>query len=549
MNPWRQLLDLDRGLRRWTLAATLLAVLAAFAAVGLVAVSGWLITASALAGLAAAAGGLVTLEIFAPGALVRGFAILRTVGRYGERLLMHEAIFRVMARLRRDIFARLSRQPLQSLSHSRRSGWLSRMMHDVEILEGVHAGLLLPSLAALVISFGAAFAAALLFPVATLAFLLLASGNLLCCILLARSGAQNQFRLEARRHRSRRDLPELLDAHRELWFADPRQQRLHLWLENEAKLLQAEKRKRLGVARAEAVIQIILGLALVMLIWLSAPLLASGEAPAPLLAVALLSMLALTGLWSGLPRAWKSVPAIHSALRRTLDSQPASAAPLQSTNHNSPAGWSLQSVCLHRGLSGAPLIDGLSMQIRPGTTMLISGRSGSGKSSLAQLLTGQLAADAGQILLDGSDLSLWPERQRFSRIALLPQKSTLLSATLADNLRLANPALSDHQLRTALRDTGLDYLADDLNQWVGLNGRPLSGGEARRIALIRCLLAQSGALILDEPFRGLDEKNRQRVLAWTLQERRGRTLILLDHHAPTNFKADLHLPLQAGEKT
>ena len=162
---------------------------------------------------------------------------------------------------------------------------------------------------------------------------------------------------------------------------------------------------------------------------------------------------------------------------------------------------------------------------------------------LAALLTGQLPVSRGEVRLDQRNVMEWSEHELFQRIALLPQRSTLLSASLADNLRLANPQLSDQRLRAALEATGLGYLADDPDQWVGLNGRALSGGEARRIALVRCMLTERDALILDEPLRGLDLLARRRVLDWILSEQRGRTLILLDHQSPQGFQADISLAL------
>lgn len=552
---WRFLFSLDAGHRLWSLAAVALALLAAGAAVALVASAGWLITASALAGLAAAAGAAITLEIFAPGAAIRGFAVLRTVSRYGERLLAHEAIFRIMARLRQTLFARVAARPYEALLAQRRASTQTRLMQDVQALENVHAGLLLPTLSAVIATLGLALVAGLLAgPGFALLISLLLATLALTCTAWARLQRQRHLRHALHRQRNRRDLLHLLDSHRELHFADPDDRQLQRWLRREADDALAQHHLHQRAALGEALLQLALGTTLLIALWLASRLLLTGHPSAPQLALLLIGLLALGGLWAGLARAWQQLPFTHAAIRRLLptpDVPDTPNAPLGRAERSEPRDttWTLQQVTLRRGIATRPLLQNQDLTLHPGDVLHLTGPSGQGKSSIASLLCGLLPAESGQITFMGQPLAVLPEAERLARIALMPQDAPLLSATLRDNLKLANPQVDDHTLCEALNAVGLGYLLPDtdpetgLDTWVGLNGRALSGGETRRIALIRTLLQRSDAIILDEPWRGLDATTRARTAAWARQQQQGRTLIILDHEVRERRDGDLEFGL------
>ena len=130
---------------RWMLLAAGMGLAAALLALLLLAVSGWLITASALAGI----GVLAALDIFAPGAIIRAAAVGRTVTRYLERLIGHEATFRQLAEIRIRAFKRLMGQSIARLDALGRGDTLSRLTRDVDVLDHVFPRLVLPSVAAL----------------------------------------------------------------------------------------------------------------------------------------------------------------------------------------------------------------------------------------------------------------------------------------------------------------------------------------------------------------------------------------------------------------
>ncbi|KAB7624137.1 ATP-binding cassette domain-containing protein [Alkalilimnicola sp. S0819] len=531
---WRALRALHAGPGRWLLAATALAVLAAASAVGLVASAGWLITASGLAGAAAALGAAITLEIFAPGALIRLFALSRTAGRYLERLLVHETVFRILARLRERLFRRLAARPFARLLRLRDGPALVRLMDDVGRLEQVHATVLIPLLAALLAGGVFALLAGLLAGAApALAVLgaLLFALLVLAGLLWRRQGPEARLALGSNRHRVR--LTDLLSAHRELQLADPTQRQRQALAADAERLDGAEAEGLRAAAGADALIQLGFALALIgLLAW------ARQAALAPAwLAMSALGLVAAAGLWTGLGPAVRRWGGIRVALR-ALRPDETPAAPDAAAQPLPKPCWQGRGLVLRRGLDEPPVLDGLDLHIRPGEWWCICGPSGVGKTRLGRLLLGLEVPDAGELRLDGRALRHHSETTRFATAALLEQRSVILAASLRHNLALGREDIALETLQQALDATGLSDNRLTLQTLLGEHSRPLSGGEARRVALIRTVLAGTPAVILDEPFRGLDPGSRQRVSAWLARALAGRTVILLDHEPPAELAWD-----------
>jgi ATP-binding cassette subfamily C protein LapB len=158
--------------------------------------------------------------------------------------------------------------------------------------------------------------------------------------------------------------------------------------------------------------------------------------------------------------------------------------------------------------SSGPLFESLNLRLEPGTVLAITGPNGSGKTTLARLLAGLLEPTRGEILGDGVNLRQmapgWWRRQ----VQYAPQEPMLLAGTLAENIRMANPELSDQALDHIVSAVGLArHLAaapQGLDTPVADGGRSLSLGVRRRLALARALATGGNLVILDEPTEGLD---------------------------------------------
>ncbi len=201
-------------------------------------------------------------------------------------------------------------------------------------------------------------------------------------------------------------------------------------------------------------------------------------------------------------------------------------------------------------LAGKPVLQEVDLVLPAGARVALVGPSGAGKTTLSRLVSGQLEAASGQLLVDGVPTTA---AQRRGLVSVLSQTPALFSTTIADNLRAADPGASDDELWQALRQARLaDEVAampQRLQTPVGDAGSKLSGGQRRRLALARVLLRRSPVLLLDEPTADLDRRTEHLVGRSLELAREGRTSLLVAHRLSTTTSADLVVVLEQGRVT
>jgi putative ABC transport system ATP-binding protein len=160
---------------------------------------------------------------------------------------------------------------------------------------------------------------------------------------------------------------------------------------------------------------------------------------------------------------------------------------------------------------GRRILDGASIQVRPGEAVAIQGPSGSGKSTLARALATLVEPDAGAVLLDGQDAREIEPTQFRTRVAFLAQQPAMFDGTVRENLEvgpaLHGKSLGEAQARELILAVGLD------ESILPREARTLSGGEKQRVALARALANESEVLLLDEPTAALDPDAGERIVA------------------------------------
>jgi len=154
----------------------------------------------------------------------------------------------------------------------------------------------------------------------------------------------------------------------------------------------------------------------------------------------------------------------------------------------------------------------LDLVIEPGEFVGLSGPSGAGKTTFADLLVGLLAPDSGVVAIGGRLLTAALRRQWRSTVAYAPQDSFLFHDTLRANLQWANPAVGEGEIAAALRIAGAESLLSRLDEQTGEAGLLLSGGERQRLALARALLRQAPLLVLDETTSAIDLATERHLL-------------------------------------
>ncbi len=178
--------------------------------------------------------------------------------------------------------------------------------------------------------------------------------------------------------------------------------------------------------------------------------------------------------------------------------------------------------------SDKKVLSDVNLTILKGSTIGISGATGSGKSTIIDILTGLLTPISGKILIDGIELTKRQQCQWVSNFAYVPQKPFIIQGTVYDNLKLFNPVENKTLAVNALNLTNLIEISDDiLNFNIKENGLNLSGGQCQRLSISRAIYSNKDILVLDEPTSALDLKTAVDIISRL--KRLSKTLIIITH--------------------
>ncbi len=529
----RRLLALARPWRGWMGLSILVACATVLASVALMGVAGWFIAAMAIAG---ATTGM--MNYFLPSAGIRFFAIVRTGGRYADRLLSHEATFRLLAGLRLWLFRRLV--PLSpGQLQSRRGGDLAGSLQaDVDTLQHAYLRLASPIAVALLCAVAVVAVMATLHPpiAVLLAVLLLAAGAVVPA-LARRAAAAPGAEAVASRAALRVATVDLLQGLADLRAAGGVERHLAALDGLGERLVDSQRRAATAGVVAEAAVGFSAGLALWSTALLAAASVAAGAsaiAPALVPALALAALAAFEAV-APLPAAMERWGEVSAAARRIFalaDQSPAIVAASAPSPAPEDASVVFSSVRLRYAPDLPLALDGLDLDVADGDRLAILGPSGAGKSSIARLLLRFWEYD-GEIRLGGHDLRRYHPDELRRIVGVATQDAQLFNGSIRDNLLIAvpdaEPAAMDSVLETVQLGQFVRGLPDGIDTWIGEAGARLSAGQARRLVVARALLRNPRLLILDEPTENLDAGTAGRLLASLRAATAHCTVILITH--------------------
>lgn len=544
----RRLYAIYRPHLGWLLLGTLLALITLLANVGLLALSGWFITSMAVAGVAGA-----SINYFTPAAIIRGLAMVRTAGRYGERVITHEATFRLIADLRVWFYRGVEPLAPAALSRYRSGELLNHLQKDIDRLDAVYLRIAMPILVALIsILLFTLFVASYdpYLAMLHLGFLLTAGLFLpLWVDRLARGSGREQVRLTGE---LRTCTVDAVQGMAELMACEADQRQADLFQRSNADLLRQQDRLQAIQSLAEAGQGLLAHLALWCILLIGIPLVQGTVLSPPDLAMLALFTLASFEAVAPLPTALGLLGETGEAARRLfriVDTPPAVSEPAHPRLPPEQGDIRFQDVSLDYG-DGRPALQGIDLELPAGSRTLLLGASGSGKTSIVNLLLRFWDPVAGSIQFGAIDLREFDSEHWRSRVTLVSQHTQLISGTLRDNLCLAAPDASESELLAACKQARIlefvESLPAGLDTWLGETGSKVSGGQARRIAIARALLKPSPILLLDEPSEGLDRQTEQQLLSSLEPLMEGRTVLLITHRPLPLSGIDQTLRLEQG---
>ena len=491
---------------KWMLSlGIVLAIVTLLASIGLLTLSGWFLSASAVAGVA----GLYSFNYMLPAAGVRGAAITRTAGRYFERLVSHDATFRVLQHLRIYTFSKLLPLSPAGLARYRQGELLNRVVADVDTLDHLYLRVISPLVGAFVVIMVVTIG--LSFLDFTLAFTL--GGIMLLTLFLMpplfyRAGKSTGQNLTHLRGQYRQQLTAWLQGQAELTIFGA-SDRYRTQLENtEIQWLEAQRRQSELTALSQAIMLLIGALAVILMLWMASGGVGGNAQPGALIALFVFCALAAFEALAPVTGAFQHLgQVIASAVRISdlTDQKPEVTFPDTQTRVADRVSLTLRDVQFTYPEQSQQALKGISLQVNAG--------------------------EQGEILLNDSPIASLNEAALRQTISVVPQRVHLFSATLRDNLLLASPGSSDDALSEILRRVGLEKLLEDagLNSWLGEGGRQLSGGELRRLAIARALLHDAPLVLLDEPTEGLDATTESQILELLAEMMREKTVLMVTH--------------------
>jgi thiol reductant ABC exporter CydC subunit len=498
-------------------------------------------------GLMATAGYLISRAAERPAVLsltiaivaVRFFGLARPLARYADRLWSHDLALRALGHVRSRFYAGIEPLAPAGLEAFRRGDLMTRMIDDVDALQGLYLRGLGPPLVALAAGAVCVGTAAAFLPAAGAVLAVgLLLGGVAVPVVAGRLARTAGVRQAGARGELTSEIVDLLHAAPELVVYGGEERMLHRVRSADRELDRLARRDALVGGLGEGLSIIVAGLTVVGVLAAAVNAHAGGSLDRVLIAMLALLALASFEAVGGLPAAARELSGTLASGRRVLELVDREAVVRDpATPLDPPTGSSvaLEGVTARYGPDEAPVLSDFDLQLEPGRRLALVGPSGAGKTTVTNLLLRFLDPSPGRVELDGRDLSEYRQDDVRATFALAGQEAHVFDSTIRANLLLARPDATEDDLRLALRRAHLDdwvaSLPEGLDTLVGEGGSRLSGGQRQRLTIARALLSDAPVLVLDEPTAHLDTDTAQAVVADAFAAAGDRSVLLITHRS------------------
>ncbi|GAV12629.1 thiol reductant ABC exporter subunit CydC [Paenibacillus sp. NAIST15-1] len=484
------------------------------------------------------------LMVYVPIVLVRTFGIGRAVVHYVERLVGHDAVLRILSKMRVRLYRILEPQALFIRSRFRTGDVLGVLADDIEHLQNVYVRTIFPSIVAIVM-YAAGIAALGWFdlPFALLMALYIA---VLVFILpwISLWFTRRKHRLmKQERSGLYRKLTDAVLGMSDWVISGRAPQFVDSYEADEARVARIDRDLRMWARWRTLIAQSVVGLTVITMVYWAGGQAADGNMPAVMIAAFGLVVFPLMDAFLPVSEAVEKLPQYEDSLERLsgMGEAPVEQAVDSAVNvkpellqqARESTHIRLDQVSFRHAGSASLTIDGVSLDLPQGKKIALIGRSGAGKSTLSTLIQGALMPESGSVMINNVRADEYGEHIP-EILSVLNQRPHLFDTTVANNIRLGRRSASDEEIRQVAEQVKLDTLIASLPRGYDTammeTGQRFSGGERQRIALARVLLQHTPVVILDEPTVGLDPKTERELLATMFETMKGKSLIWITHH-------------------
>lgn len=496
------------------------------------------------------------LMVYIPVVLTRAFGIGRPVFRYLERLGSHNWVLKMTSDIRLKLYESVETKASQSKSEFQTGKVLGILAEDIDHIQNLYLRTIFPTLVGLLL-YTIIIVALGVFSIPFALLMLLFIGLIIIVVplLSVLINKASVYHRKKWRHVLYNELTDTVLGVGDWQYSGRHHEFLTSYNESESKVREAEAKLNKSSRIQDVLVQVIFGvIVLAMFFWAGTYFTERGMSNLNFIAAFVLAVFPLMDAFGPISQGITEFPNYEdSAVRlhqlpkiedKLTDDNPSQELPTKgevSINHLS---FSYDD-------SEKDILRDLTLTIESGTTLAILGKSGTGKSTLAKLLRGDLRPTEGTIAIDGQPVSEIAEMS--SVIGVVNQSPHLFDTTLLNNVRLGNIQASDEEVMTAIEQAGLKSVVDRLplgaNTHVEEGGKRFSGGEQQRIALARILLQDTPVVIIDEPTIGLDPITERQLLSTMFEVLQDKTVIWITHHLMSIDSADRVIFLSEGMVT
>lgn len=511
------------------ITALLLGLMTSFCAAALMFTSGYTIDK-------AATHPINILLICIPILLTRAFGIGRPVFKYIERLMSHNWVLKVTSDLRTRLYKNLEGDASFFTEHHKTGDIMGLLSEDISHLQNLYLRTVFPAVISYLLTIVASLALGVFNPsFGFFVFLLLfVEVFLVPLISVTIESARRAYQKEVKNDLYIQLTDNILGV--DDWVVSGRKKDFKNLTSKNIKSLDSSKNKSKAFRRnRDFGLQLVFVAIVVCFLIFTNLTMTHNQAQANFVSAVVLAIFPLPDAIIPVSQGFEEWPLYKDSINRLNTVQPVTNnLPKQVTiNPKDFNSISLNNVTFEYDSNSPILIKNFSQNIHKGEKLALLGPSGIGKTTILQLILGDLSPQQGQIQVNDFDISQIQEN-REQIFSVLNQKPFLFNTTLMNNVRLGNEQKSDAAIKQAIERVGLkdliESLPDKYNTIVGENGARFSGGEQERIALARILLQDAPVVLLDEPTVGLDPITENELLETFFDVLQDKTIIWVTHH-------------------